>query len=46
MGILCCVGETSIWYDAEDCSWDCVLIFTGYDILVMHKQINTPTDKT
>ena len=24
-----CVSKTSVWCDAEDCSWGCVLFFTG-----------------
>ena len=24
-----CVGETSVQCDAADCSWGCVLVFTG-----------------
>ena len=28
LGIVC-VGETSVWCYAVDCSWGCVLAFTG-----------------
>ena len=24
-----CVDETRVWYNAEDCSWDYVLVLTG-----------------
>ena len=23
-------GETTVWFNAEDCIWGCVLIFSGF----------------
>ena len=24
-------GETTVWFNAEDCIWGCVLIFSGFE---------------
>ena len=40
------VGKTRVQCDTENCTWGCVLVFTGSCTLVIHRQINTSTDKT